>query len=146
MHLCKQWGLLALEHLHRVKGTWHQVPSMRPWRNTCPTPLHKRGLDCQGSSNFPFHSLSLRVSIAPYCAHIPGSFWPHPLVLRLTWNILDTFSTWRTRKQVTVGECRVKKFGCIGAFQRPFREHAFMPKDRDALTAYHGRSSSHYLI
>ena len=47
----------------RVKGTMH-TPLTRPWRKTCPTPLHKCGLDCQGSSNFPFHSLSLRVSIA----------------------------------------------------------------------------------
>ena len=74
-----------------------------------PHPLHKCGLDCQGSSDFPFHSLSLRVSIAPCCAHIPGFFWPHPLVLRLTWNIPDTFSIWRARKQVMVGECHVKK-------------------------------------
>ena len=41
-----------------VKGSWLAL-----WRGlgekTCPTPLHKHGLDCQGSSNFPFHSLSL---------------------------------------------------------------------------------------
>ena len=107
---------------------------MSPWRKTCPTPLHKRGLDCQGSSNFPLHSLSLHVSIAPCCAHILGSFWPQPLVLRLTRNIPDTFSIWRARKKLTMGECRVKKFSCkLGALQRAFREPAILRQGRDAL-------------
>ena len=49
--------------------------------------------------------------------------------LRLTWNILDTFSIWRARKQVMVGECCVKKFNCtLGALQRPFRELPFCPR------------------
>ena len=34
-----------------------------------------------------------------------------------------------------VGECRIKKiYRMLGVLQRPFREHAFLPKGGDALT------------
>ena len=126
------------EHLHpaALKGLGLLAsPLTRPWRKTCPTPLHKRGLDCQGSSNFPFHSLSLRVSIAPYYAHIPDSFWPQPLVLR-TGNISDTFFDMKSEEATNGGGCCVKKIGCkLGAFQRPFREPTFLRQGGDALTS-----------
>ena len=118
----------------RVKGSWQAL-----WRGlgekTCPTPLPSHSSNCQGSSNFRLHSPSSRVSIAPCCARISGSFWPQPLVLRLTRNILGTFSIWRDRKQLTMGECHGKKIGCkLGALQRAFREPAFLRQGGDALS------------
>ena len=64
-----------------------------------------------------------------------GFFLPSTTCVEATWNIHDTFSIWRERKQTTVGECRGKKFGCkLGSLQRAFQEHAFLWQGGDALT------------
>ena len=64
-----------------------------------------------------------------------GFFLGSATCVKGTWNIPDTFSIWRERKQLTVGECRGKKFGCkLVALQRAFPEFAFLRQGGDALS------------
>ena len=67
-----------------------------------------------------------------------GFFLASATCVKATRNIPDTFSIWRERKQLTVGECRSKKFGCkLGALQRAFLELAFLRQGGDALTCWY---------
>ena len=117
----------------RVKGSWQAL-----WRGLAKNMPHPSPILLFKQPRLFKLPAPLTILAIERCSLLrpnSGFFLASPTCVKATWNIHDTFSIWRAKKQLTVGECRGKKIGCkLGALQRAFREPAFMRQGGDALS------------